>query len=461
MGVAVCGSCGGAGRVEGIPCAACGGPGSFGRYHLIREIGRGSMGVVFDARDTTLDRRVALKVLFDSPSEDPREALRRWQRFMQEARLTAGVAKHPGVVTLYEAGVHDGRRFLAMEYVAGEPLNRWRAGRSLRDQVRVLRDVALAVHHAHEHGIIHRDLKPANVLVQTGGRPVVSDFGLATTERREELGSLTPSGVLLGSPAYMSPEQARGEKEAGRTSDIYSLGVMLYETAAGRLPFDESSIAETLSRVLDGRNGPGLLEDADLDAACRRAMAQDPGGRHPTALLFAEDLSRWLGERSRPRKPRILPAALLGALLGGVAVSLVHLALRSTASPEPSPPLSVSLARFSRSTDLSPPEATPTRLDFRSPATFEALVNLPRTGEYRIVVSAEGETVRGERPRLRVLVDGRPLGEAVLQGESAADYEFRAVLASGERRLGLRFADDGADADRRLRVLGVTLYRSP
>src|SRR5262249_36955802 len=138
----------------------------------------------------------------------------------------------------------------------GEPMQRWRKGRSTREQIRLIRDVALAVHHAHEQGIIHRDLKPANVLVAKGDVPVITDFGLATTERRGVNPSLTPSGFVVGSPAYMSPEQARGQKDVDRTTDIYAIGVMLYESVAGRPPFDGKNPVEMLARVVDGTHVP-------------------------------------------------------------------------------------------------------------------------------------------------------------------------------------------------------------
>src|SRR4030095_4084709 len=156
---------------------------SFGKYAITAEIGRGSMGVVYDAQDTLLHRRVALKIMHSGRTVEPKEAVNDWHRFMQEARLTATVAKHPNIVTVYEAAVHDSRRYLAMEYVAGEPMQRWRNGRSSREQIRLLRDVAIAVHHAHENGIIHRDLKPANVLVAKGSVPVVTDLRLGPFER--------------------------------------------------------------------------------------------------------------------------------------------------------------------------------------------------------------------------------------------------------------------------------------
>src|SRR6185295_1273801 len=207
----VCESCGTAGEftapAPGLPlkCPMCSGTSIpqgtlFGKYKLMAEIGRGSMGIVHDAQDTTLHRRVALKIMQPRRGEAPKDAVTDWQRFIQEARLTANVAKHAGIVTIYEAAVQDSQRYIAMEFVAGEPFGRWRQGRAAREQVRLVRDVALAVHHAHEHGIIHRDLKPGNILVGKGGVPVVTDFGLATYARRGIAASLTPTGFIVGSP---------------------------------------------------------------------------------------------------------------------------------------------------------------------------------------------------------------------------------------------------------------------
>src|SRR6185503_9520226 len=141
---------------------------TFGKYSITAEIGRGSMGIVYDAQDTMLHRRVALKIMHSARAGEPKEPGADWERFMREARLTANVARHPNIVTVYEANGHDSRRYIAMEDVAGEPMQRWRKPRSTREQIRLIRDVALAVHHAHEQGIIHRDLKPANVLVAKG-----------------------------------------------------------------------------------------------------------------------------------------------------------------------------------------------------------------------------------------------------------------------------------------------------
>ena len=301
--------------------------GVFGKYRLDRIVGRGGMAVVYDARDLTLDRRVALKVLFNRKTERPRQALQEWQRFVQEARVGANLPKHPAICTLYEAGVIEDRRYLAMEFVEGRPFGDWRhAGAPLREQVRVLRDVALAVHSAHEQGVLHRDLKPANILVDSAGRPFITDFGLAKNLEASGAISLTPSGFVVGSPAYMSPEQARGRDDLDRRTDVYALGAILYEVLTGRPPVEGKGPVEMLSKVVDGAIDPpserarklGLPPpDPGLEAICRKAMAPDPEKRYTTAEAMAADLGRWLGESpspSRRRGSRAAWAAAAGAL---------------------------------------------------------------------------------------------------------------------------------------------------
>src|SRR5262249_50846185 len=154
-----------------------------------------------------------------------------------EAQLSANLPKHPNIVTVYEAGLLDNRHFIAMECIDGKPLSWWRrkSSASIRQQVRLLRDVALAVHHAHENGILHCDLKPQNVMVDEKKRPFVTDFGLARRPGRDP-GAQLEDGMTAGTPAYMSPEQAQGLLQLDRRTDVYSLGVMLYEIVTGRIP---------------------------------------------------------------------------------------------------------------------------------------------------------------------------------------------------------------------------------
>ena len=195
---------------------------SFGKYAIRRELGRGGMGVVYEAVDTALDRRVALKRLIPHEHADAAAAEREEGRFLREARTSANLPKHPGIVGVYEAGVIDGKRFIAMELIEGRELSEWRKSRgvSLRLQVEVLRDTALAVHEAHRKGIIHRDLKPANVLVDRDGKPHVTDFGLAKYFRESVDVGLTMTGKVVGTPAYMSPEQGRAEREVDARTDV-------------------------------------------------------------------------------------------------------------------------------------------------------------------------------------------------------------------------------------------------
>jgi len=181
-----------------------------GKYELLKELGRGSMGVVYEALDTSLNRKVALKLLHPRPGSGFRESEQDVQQFVKEAQLSANLPKHPHIVTVYEAGLLEHRHFIAMERIEGQPLSVWgrRSGVTVRQQARLLRDVALAVHHAHENGILHCDLKPQNVMVDDRRRPYVTDFGLARRPGRD-LWAAQDDGMTAGTPAYMSPERRR------------------------------------------------------------------------------------------------------------------------------------------------------------------------------------------------------------------------------------------------------------
>ncbi len=463
----------------------------FGKYTLTGEIGRGSMGVVYDAQDLTLHRRVALKVMNPSRGVDPKEAMNDWQRFMQEARLTANLAKHPNIVTVYEAAVQDSRRYIAMEHVAGEPMKSWRKGRSPAEQIRLIRDVALAVHHAHEHGIIHRDLKPANVLVAKGS-PVVTDFGLARIERRETNLGLTPRGYVVGSPAYMSPEQAKGEAEVGRTTDVYSLGVMIYEAIAGKPPFEGKNALETLSKVAEGAVVPPSkavkLEsnDAVLEKICLKAMALNPADRYPTAQALAEDLSRWLDSKStfRRSKPQRISLVLVAGAVGGLVFSFLGAVLYhhlSKGRPEPPRKEPVAVKSASPSATFMPTEivvpltsfkpdfedqyntVTPTRITFQRPFLFEAPVTLPESGDYEISVVASCDPARNEFARFDLSIDRKVEATFELRAKEPEEYRHTVRISMGPRKLAIKFTNDYYDArtkeDRNLYVHKVILRR--
>jgi hypothetical protein len=236
-------------------------PSEFGRYRIIKELGGGGMGKVYLAHDTQLDRDIALKI--------PRfgaESTELIQRFYREARAMAAL-RHQNLCTVHDVGEIDGIHYLTMAYIDGQALTYLTdAGRKLpnRSAAAVIRKLALALHVAHRAGVVHRDLKPANVIIDKASQPVVVDFGLAHRQRTDEQ-RLTGRGTVMGTPAYMSPEQVEGHLEAiGPASDIYSLGVILYQLLAGRLPFD-GSLASIMAQILrDDPPRPSVFNPAVL-----------------------------------------------------------------------------------------------------------------------------------------------------------------------------------------------------
>ena len=340
----------------------------FGDFELQEEIDRGGMGVVYKARQISLNRTVALKMILAGQFANKEEV----RRFRAEAEAAANL-DHPGIVPIFEVGEHEGQHYFSMGYVEGQSLaERLREGPlPSRDSAMLLKQICEAVQYAHEHGIIHRDLKPANVLLESrrprvespepqgsgdslptevstlDARPRITDFGLAKQLRGGS--DLTGTGQILGTPSYMSPEQASGSSgRVGTASDVYSLGAILYQALTGRPPFQAATPLDTVSQVLDSEPLPPRLLNRnvprDLEAICMKCLEKDPVLRYASARDLRDELQRYLdGESIQAssvnvidRLTRVLRQSRheeqfrgwgLGLISFGIVILLFHLAI--------------------------------------------------------------------------------------------------------------------------------------
>ena len=314
----------------------------FGDYELLKEIGRGGMGIVYKARQVTLNRPVALKMIKAGVLADDAEL----RRFQNEAEAVA-LLDHSGIVPVYEVGDHEGQRYFSMKLVDGANL-----GEKLdafqdkpKAAVALVIETAEAVQHAHTRGILHRDLKPANILVDAHGHPQITDFGLAKFIVSDI--ELTASGAIMGTPAYMSPEQAAGRRSAMTlATDVYGLGSILYALLTGTAPFGGDSVIETLDAVRSRPPEPPRKRNAkvpfDLELICLKCLEKNPSDRYPTAGALAEDLGRWMaGEPVSVRAAGLVERAAKWArrkptLAAAYTLGLLALALRCGMGARPS-----------------------------------------------------------------------------------------------------------------------------
>src|SRR6059036_2374127 len=399
----------------------------FGDYELLEEIGRGGQGVVYRARQKSLNRTVALKVI----------GLGQWatqahlKRFRREAEAAANL-DHPCIVPIYEVGECEGSCYFSMNFIDGGQLDEVakRQPISFRNAAELIAKLARTVHYAHEHGILHRDIKPGNILVDAKGEPHLTDFGLARL--LETKSTVTHTMEVLGTPSYMAPEQAVGNN-AGVTSatDIYGLGAVLYQLLTGHPPFAGGTTYETVRLVLDTQpRRPRLLNrkiDRDLATICLKCLDKDPQRRYSSALALAEDLERWLkhepirarrtglvtrGRKWVRRNPSI---AVMAAMLLVLAVPLGVMiwrteSERSAASNAAPPEKSIAVLPFS---NLSKEEEN---AFFADGVQDEILSDLAKVADLKVISRTRVMPYKSGMPR-NVRVIGQQLGVAhVVEG---------------------------------------------
>jgi len=374
----------------------------FGDYELQGEIARGGMGVVYRARQVSLNRPVAIKMILAGFLANEADV----KRFRAEAEVVAGL-DHPNIVEIFEVGEHDGQHYFSMKLVEGLSLAQQRAQADrpmeIRPAARLVATAARAVHYAHQRGVLHRDIKPGNILVDRAGEPHITDFGVAKRVAIES--DLTCSGTVLGSPAFMSPEQAAGKPgQLTTATDIFSLGAVLYLLLTGRPPFSGATSWETLRAVTEQEPAsPRHLNprvDRDLENICLTCLRKDPEARYRSADALADDLERWQrGEpvRARPvstaegvikwvrRRPAMAALLLLTVASVTIAMAGITWAWRRSLRAE------AATTQELRRTYLE--QARANRLTFRAGRRFDSLEHLAKAAAIRPAMDLRDEVI--------------------------------------------------------------------
>ena len=430
------------------------GPGTrFGDYEILNEIARGGMGVIYRARQVSLNRLVALKMILSAHMATDQDVI----RFHTEAEAAAKL-QHPGIVPIFETGEIDGQHYFSMSLVEGGSL----AALAKRDPItpqraaQLVKWIADAVHYAHSRNIIHRDLKPANVLLDADGQPKITDFGLAKDFEHDS--AMTATGLIMGTPSYMAPEQAAGRsREVGPLADVYALGAILYDLLAGRPPFQGASVVETLKQVISSepasprKTNPRL--DLDLETICLRCLEKDPARRYASAAALADELQRYLEGRpitaraidTRERAWRwcrrnplaaglisVSCASLLFLIFGLYYRSQVEAAARAVAAAEQVANTQQYYAAWNEAREL--------RAHAAPGWTWDGLQDIRKAAMLRPAAAAVNDLVdlRSLAAQCFIAVDIRP-SEMLMPNVDGAAVAFRpdgAMLAIGEGKAG-------------------------